>query len=108
MPLRGDILFSKCYWFDFRERYFVKGSRCEHSATGEISMPAPYLFSDMLTKLHYTGTCCFNFKMEAGEPLIFEINPRFGGSLCRDINAYLAAYLLALERSRKEGTAVPA
>jgi len=108
IALRGDVVFSKCYWFDFGERYFVKGSRMAHLATGEIAMPVPMMFADMLKKLGYTGTCCFNFKMEAGQPLIFEINARFGGSLCRDINTYLAAYLLALERARKESALAPA
>lgn len=101
IALRGNVVFSKCYWFEFEERYFVKGNRFPHSASGEIAMPAPIIFADMLRRLGYTGTCCFNFKMEAGRPLIFEINPRFGASLCRDINAYLAAYLRALECARK-------
>lgn len=35
-----------------------------------------------------SGTSCFNYKMVAGKPKIFEINPRFGQSLARDINNY--------------------
>ncbi|HLY05861.1 MAG TPA: ATP-grasp domain-containing protein [Rhizomicrobium sp.] len=108
VALRGEVVFSKCYWFDFGDRYFVKGSGSAHSATGESATPVPIMFPDMLKKLGYTGTCCFNYKIEAGQPLIFEINPRFGGSLCRDINAYLAAYLLALERMRRQSAPVPA
>lgn len=69
-------------------------------------MPAFVVFADMLKNLGYTGTCCFNFKMVAGQFLIFETNPRFGASLCPDINAYLAAYLRALELARREAAPV--
>jgi predicted ATP-grasp superfamily ATP-dependent carboligase len=96
IAVNGEVAFAKCYWFDFGENYFIKGRRFPHRETGHAAMPFPILFSDILTKLDYSGTCCFNFKIEDGCPLIFEINPRFGGSLCRDINAYLKAYLRAL------------
>lgn len=34
-----------------------------------------------LTK--FSGPACINFKIVEGKPVIFEINPRFGGSLFR-------------------------
>ncbi|XAM00604.1 hypothetical protein OT109_04270 [Phycisphaeraceae bacterium D3-23] len=41
-------------------------------------------FVKILKDLDYDGLCCFNYKHdEQGQPLIFEINPRFGGSLSR-------------------------
>lgn len=40
------------------------------------------LFTRILNDLRYEGLCCFNYKPGSdGEPLIFEINPRFGSSL---------------------------
>ena len=44
----------------------------------------PYLdlFSSILASIGFEGLCCFNYKVRDGKPLIFEINPRFGGSLC--------------------------
>jgi carbamoylphosphate synthase large subunit len=33
-----------------------------------------------------------------GRPVVFEINPRFGGSLSLDVTAYLDAYLASLKR----------
>lgn len=100
IAVNGILVFSKCYWFDFDGPYFVKGRRYPHSDTGEAAVPFPILFRDILRKLDFTGTCCFNFKLEMGTPRIFEINPRFGASLCRDINAYLKAYLGALQSMR--------
>ena len=46
--------------------------------------------------LDYTGTCCINYKLADGVPMLFEINPRFGATLCADINPYLDAYLASL------------
>jgi len=38
-------------------------------------------FSSILTAIGYEGLCCFDYKIVDGKPKIFEINPRFGGSL---------------------------
>lgn len=39
------------------------------------------IFLAILRELKYSGPACINFKLRDGKPLIFEINPRFGGSL---------------------------
>ncbi|MBS1521972.1 MAG: hypothetical protein JST50_13305 [Bacteroidetes bacterium] len=39
------------------------------------------LFADMLKAINFEGICCFNYKEIDGKPYVFEINPRFGGSL---------------------------
>lgn len=40
------------------------------------------LLADMLKSIQFEGLCCFNYKESAGIPYVFEVNPRFGGSLC--------------------------
>ena len=44
----------------------------------------PYLdtFASVLIALDFEGLCCVNYKELDKQPYIFEINPRFGGSLC--------------------------
>jgi len=44
----------------------------------------PYLdtFASILAALDFEGLCCVNYKELDSQPFIFEINPRFGGSLC--------------------------
>jgi hypothetical protein len=54
------------------------------------------LFSEILARLEFEGTACFDYKIVNGKPVIFEINPRFGGSLCSDITGYLDAYVGSL------------
>jgi hypothetical protein len=39
------------------------------------------LFADILKAINFEGICCFNYKEIDGKPYVFEINPRFGGSL---------------------------
>lgn len=58
-------------------------------------------FGKLLNDLGFdNGTCCIDYKMTAGKPQIFEINPRFGGSLARAPKAYVEAYLSALGEGR--------
>ena len=54
------------------------------------------IFAAILDRLDYEGVTCIDYKVEGGRPLIFEINPRFGGSLCRDATAFVEAYIGAL------------
>jgi hypothetical protein len=66
------------------------------NSTFTRSCPHLDLFADILAHLDFEGTACIDYKIFGGQPLLFEINPRFGGSLCADITAYLDAYLGAL------------
>lgn len=45
----------------------------------------PYLdqFAAVLRHIGFEGLCCIDYKVRDNAPLILEINPRFGGSLCR-------------------------
>lgn len=56
------------------------------------------VFSAILGAIGYTGTSCANYKIRGGQPMIFEINPRFGGSLVYFLNPYLEAGLALLPR----------
>jgi hypothetical protein len=38
-------------------------------------------FTAILGSIGFEGLCCLNYKVRDGRPLLFEINPRFGGSL---------------------------
>jgi hypothetical protein len=96
LACEGEIRFAGAFEFGFDRDYFVKG---KHYAAVSRRMAAVChldLFRDILRGLGYSGTCCFNYKEESGRPLVFEMNPRFGASLCYMINPYLDAYLSVL------------
>lgn len=50
------------------------------------------VFEAMLVALGFEGLCCIDYKRHAGQPLLLEINPRFGGSLI-DLFPLLLAHL---------------
>jgi len=41
----------------------------------------------------HDGTCCIDYRLHNGTPMIFEVNPRFGASLSRKIVPYIKSYL---------------
>lgn len=78
----GKVLSSLTIKHSFRHNAFVFGmwglrpefrtvSQCNHLA----------LFADILKSVGFCGLCCVDYKLQNGIPAIFEINPRFGGSL---------------------------
>lgn len=64
------------------------------------------LFASMLSSIGFEGLCCFDYKVINNQPYIFEINPRFGGSLCRYFFSFINknALLTAYERACVPGT----
>ena len=66
--------------YEFENEYPIKGQdpnlykvihRCSHLD----------LFASVLRSIGFQGLCCVNYKVVCGRPYIFEINPRFGGTL---------------------------
>lgn len=93
----GVVRYSLCYRYDMGEELIVRGAggaaRGIHPADPG---PAWDTCLAVLDALGFEGTCCFNYKLEAGRPMILELNPRFGGSLVGDVNGYVAAHLEAI------------
>jgi hypothetical protein len=77
----------------------------DHDTVKPIT-PSPHVLSQIstvLARLHYSGPCCANYKvLPSGDIAIFEINPRFGGSLMIASNrtALRQALICVLENAR--------
>jgi len=104
--VRGDC--------EYATHMLVSGTRVTHCGTVQISFAADdlvfgegikplkftktenpdhiRLFAGILVRLGYEGLCCFDYKVVGGIPQIFELNPRFGGSLAFTPNGALRAY----------------
>ena len=95
LSVDGAVRFAATVEFAFDGDHFVRGVNFEARSIARVETPFAQTFAAILGKLAYTGTCCFNYKIERGKPLIFEVNPRVGGSLRLDLNPYLDAYLAA-------------
>ncbi|MCC2976012.1 ATP-grasp domain-containing protein [Sphingomonas sp. PL-96] len=93
----GQIRFRLCYRYDMGTPLAVRGgaesARTVVPAEAGDALP---LCTAILGAMGYEGTCCFNYKLEDGQPQILEINPRFGGSLVGEVSAYLQAHVDAL------------
>lgn len=78
----GRSRFIRTVAFNFAETLFVKG-RHFTPVSQECVDHACYrtLFEDILGCVGLEGICCFNYKLDAGTPKIFEVNPRYGASL---------------------------
>jgi predicted ATP-grasp superfamily ATP-dependent carboligase len=66
--------------YDFNEALPIKG---QNTYISRKICGCPYLnlFTEMLNSIGFEGLCCFNYKVRDKRPYVFEINPRFGGSL---------------------------
>jgi carbamoylphosphate synthase large subunit len=85
----GRIVHSINIEYCFDAEVYIKGKnppvyirKVDHS---------PYLgiFSSILSLIGFEGLCCVNYKDIDGRPLLFEINPRFGGSLCGHFYSFM-------------------
>jgi hypothetical protein len=93
----GQIRYSSTFAFEMSGPALVMGA-LHQPLMRRFSRGSDHLalFSDILARLAYEGTACFDYKVVDGRPLLFEINPRYGGSLSEDVTAYLDAYVGAL------------
>jgi len=93
----GQIRYALCYRYRMDAPLTVRGAADRPISTVPADIDtAIEPCTAILDALGYEGTCCFNYKMEQGRPMILEMNPRFGGSLVGEVSAYLAAHLAAL------------
>ena len=77
----GKIVNALTIVYTFKTPFYVKGKDqyiCRNISKNKYLD----LFEDILNKMEFNGLCCFNYKEQNGNPIIFEINPRFGVSVC--------------------------
>lgn len=97
LRIGGAIRYSLSYRYDMDRDLAVRGAADRPRATVPVEPGAAFdPCVAILDALDYEGTCCFNYKWDAGRLRILELNPRFGGSLVGEVSAYCAAHLDAL------------
>jgi hypothetical protein len=87
----GKIRFDLTMKYVFSKEYPIKGK--DPSKTVIVQSRHVRLFEKLLKDISFSGLCCFNYKELNGRPMIIEINPRFGGSLCSYFPSALSAAL---------------
>ncbi len=87
----GRIVASLSFRNRFEGSAYIFGLHQKESYKMLCQTPADRLalFARILRAIGYEGLCCFDYKLVDGEPRIFELNPRMGGSLCRFFFAFV-------------------
>jgi len=99
LRVNGEIRYASTFVHRMATSSYVNGAQ-DTPLRSNMFHGCQYLnlFSDILERLNFEGTACIDYKVVDGRPVLFEINPRFGGSLCADVTAYVDAYLKSLAR----------
>lgn len=79
-------LLNICYLFE--EDRYIKG-KDKYMCKYVCSCPHQATIEKILNKIGFEGLCCINYKEKDGQMKIFEINPRFGGSLAEYFSFFL-------------------
>ena len=96
----GEVAHACTIVFNMNRELYVRGTQMQPYTNVQMSViPPEYLdvFVSILRCLNFSGMCCFNYKVLNGVPIIFELNPRIGGSAHLDINKFLDAMTSALK-----------
>lgn len=88
-----------------REEYILgQGEEDQHHIVNEVcETPFLSLFESILKDADFTGICCVDYKIDNGQPKIFEINARLGFTLAtmpEDLERMLTLYRTASEADR--------
>jgi len=86
---KGKIVHSINIEYTFETDIFIKGKNKQISMKKVSQCLYLSAFSSILNLIGFEGLCCVNYKVIDNQPLIFEINPRFGGSLCNHFFSFM-------------------
>ncbi len=94
------IVFLKTVKYTFQENYFVYGKYHKPTTSKEVDHSHfMQLFEDILIAMDFQGICCFDYKIVNQDLMIFELNPRYGGSLIRFLKDALQSYRNAISHA---------
>ncbi len=99
----NKIVYLNTLVYVFEQDIFIKGKYCAEKDRVKVNHDhfSP-IFQEILSKMEYTqGICCFNYKLVDGVMKIFEINPRFGGSLLEYVDEALFHYMKILDNKSR-------
>jgi carbamoylphosphate synthase large subunit len=86
LAVNGMIIYTTTYKILFDEELFVYGSKKSPLGRTKCDLDENIMsvFANIIKLFNFNGVCCIDYKIINNSPIIFEINPRFGGSLIRN------------------------
>lgn len=92
----GIIVKSIYYKMNTNKKYYIHCGRMINYVREENFQYGDQL-KEIFLKLNYTGFCCVDFKIKDNKIKIFEINPRFGGTIMHNKNDLEAMLNFAID-----------
>ena len=79
----GTIIYGNAYYRYYGDRNYIKHDSLDYTVQQTVPISKKYLdiLELFLKPVNYTGICNVDFKLVNDEIVVFEINPRCGGSL---------------------------
>lgn len=92
---QGKVIYAAQATYDHHAESYVQGVADQPAPTSIVECSeVPLIFRQVLQALNYSGAACFDYKIdENGQIRIFELNPRFGGSLAYLTDTYVSRYV---------------
>jgi hypothetical protein len=87
MLVDRGLMIKKIYYScqNNNDKFIKIGAVTNYTVLEHDQIPADCsIFERIFTKLNYSGFACIDFIIDSGNILIFEINPRIGGSLIKN------------------------
>ena len=92
----GEILWSCSLSREMGPVPRIGGLEHDSVVPGTLTPRVRAQIADVLARLRFSGPCCVDHKIrDSGDVAIFEINPRFGGSLMTSANRAFLGQALA-------------
>jgi carbamoylphosphate synthase large subunit len=97
VALKGEIIFSNYFEYAMPNPEMVRGWNSPITITNRgtnLNYQVSIAFKKIVKYLDYSGPCNIDFKLINGDPKIFEINSRLGGSLMLSENRPVLVQIL--------------
>jgi len=97
--INGRIRRALCIQYEMMHDAYVKGS-LKPGRQRIVRCPHLPVLARVLSAVEFEGLCNIDFKLRDGKPLVLEVNPRVGASLC----PYFFAFLRSLPRTNRKSS----
>jgi glutathione synthase/RimK-type ligase-like ATP-grasp enzyme len=84
--INGKVLLKFFYKICVTENFFISRGKLKNYE--KIEFNCNEVFIDLFKKLNYTGFACVDFTFHKNKVIIYEINPRVGGTFINDTDDF--------------------
>ena len=83
------IIIKKCYFYAENNFIIKMGKIVDYNIKYDIDIKYEDIIEQIFLKLEYSGFACIDFTIYDNNIILFEINPRLGGSLVSNTDVFI-------------------